>query len=98
MVFQAIVISSDQSKENVYRLANIERFKHKRPMVDDVCRISVKPLSPNASVFTAIEVYYVDSLSLFKRIRHLLCKLRTAALRKIGISEAVVVIISDSGF
>lgn len=98
MVFQAIVMSEDQSKDNVYRLATIERFKHKRPMVGDVCRVSMKSLSANASVFTAIEVYDVDSLSLLQRMRHLLCKFRAAALRKMGFGEAVVVVISDTGF
>ena len=97
IIFQAIVLGA-KTKEEVAHIANGKRFKTNLFMVGNMCRRNVTKLSDSASVFTVTNVYYIDELSFFQRVRHLLYKLRATALRKSGLSEFVIVIISDVGF
>lgn len=97
IVFQAIVLGA-QTKEEAAHIANGERFKRNLFMVGNMCRTNMTKLSESTSVFTATNVYYIDDLSFLQLIRHLLCKFRAAALRKMGLSEFVIVIVSDTGF
>lgn len=97
LIFQAVVIGENLTNQEVARIANHERFKKKLFMVGDTCRVSVRRISDSASVFTVSNYYYIDDLSFGQRVRHLLGKLRTAAFLNMGISEVVVVVISDTG-
>lgn len=92
LIFKCLVTKKNPSREEVMRIANHERFKQNLYMVGNMCRVELTQISDCLSVFTVFNFYYIDELSFTERIRHLLCKLRAAALRKMGASEVVVVV------
>lgn len=92
-VFKCFITKANLSNEEKIKIANHERFRQNLFMIGDMCRVEMTQVSDSLSVFTVFNFYYINDLSLFDRIRHFLGKIRAAALRKMGISEVVVVVI-----
>lgn len=92
-VFRCIITSPGLSRQEKIKIANRERFRQKLFLVSDLNRVELKELSDSLSVFTVFNIYNINHLSLSERVRHFIGKLRAAALRKIGASEVIVVIV-----
>ena len=91
ITFQAIVFG-EKDKNTIIKKANHERFKRNLFTVGDVNRMEIN-FGSDFSVFTVVNVYNTDSLSFLQYLFHCVCKLRAAALRYMGVSEFVIVII-----
>lgn len=93
LIFQCLITAKSPTKEEAMKIANHKRFRRNLYMVGDMCRVELTRISDCLSVFTVFNVYYINDLSFTERIRHFLGKVRTAALRKMGVSEVVVVVV-----
>lgn len=96
--YMKVCIIGKLTKEEALKKANHERFNNEPFMVDDMTRVENVEIESGVRVFTFIEVYFINNFFSKKYFRHLLCKLRTAALRYIGISPIVVITVTNSGF
>lgn len=96
--YMQVCVLGDYTKEEASRKANHERFKNEPFMVDNMTRIESVEAESGVRVFTFVEVYFINNLFSKKYFRHLLCKLRTAALRYIGVSPIVVITVTNTGF
>ena len=92
-----VVSPRNLSKEEALKKANHERFAYNPFMVGDMSRVEDLQTKSGMYVFTITEIYHINSLFSKKYIRHLFCKLRAAALRYMGISPIVVIVIDECG-
>ncbi|NCB82963.1 MAG: hypothetical protein EOM44_00465 [Bacteroidia bacterium] len=83
---------SAASQELAREKARQEMFRRECGLTAQTFRVEVKELSPGLFECRVFDFYFIESLSLRERIRHLLYKVRTAAFFNVGIVPELIVI------